>query len=225
MSERDERLLSEFLDDALERGQRSEVERRLGAEPDLAGKLERMQAADEMLRGWFDEATPADDRGAAEAIRAGFRKRRNQRRRGAVIPWLVPVAASVAVAVVGLLSLDREVDRRVASAIDSMRAERAADLDLLAGAVQQALETRQSGEQIQVASERTGFTATILPRRTWKSQSGHWCREFLEIYPGMSPSEAPVSVACRTDEGVWERLKTELKDPTIIVPPPLAKDL
>ena len=71
-------------------------------------------------------------------------------------------------------------------------------------AVQQALETRPSHEP-HYWSVRNVAEGVVIPRRTWRSASGHWCREFeenVQLINGSSHSS--VSVRCRTTDGRWK---------------------
>jgi len=221
MSERDDdRLLSEYLDEALEADERDELEARLAAEPALARRLDALRAADRLARDWA-EAALAEPSPAAVAI---IRRRRGGAALRRLTPWLVPAAAAIAVVALGALGIDRAVDRRVAAAIDHLEDQRTADLKLLASAMQEMLETRESDTPVTFRSDQTGFSVTLVTQRTWRSKSGHWCRQFVELFPGADPAAAPVSVACRSKDGIWTRMKTELHYPAEPPLPDLLKN-
>ena len=71
-------------------------------------------------------------------------------------------------------------------------------------AVQTALEERPTGEAFDwnvsgVASGR------VVPLRTWKSKSGHWCRayeETIELVDSAAPYIAR-GIRCRAEDGRW----------------------
>jgi len=215
-------LLSAYLDGQLGDTERGRLELRITKEPDLARRLETLRAADGAARDWFAGALTDAPPATAACVRRGFRRRRNQHRDGAGFAgfnrWLAPVAAVAAVIVIGLIGFNYEVERRVDNVVAQMRSERTADLKLLANAMQEVLETRESGTPVSYRSDQTGFSVTIVPQRTWRSQSGHWCRQFSEIFVDGTAEDAPVSVACRDSQGHWRRVRTELRNPSA---PPL----
>ena len=137
----------------------------------------------------------------------------------------MPAAAAAAVVVIGLLAFDTMIDRRVDLALKQMRAERAADISMLASAVQEVLETRQSGAEAIYENASTGLAVKIVPRRTWKSASGHWCREFSELFHASVERQPVISVACRNESGSWVRTRTELSAPSAPVVPGLRQAL
>ena len=136
--------------------------------------------------------------------------RRTRQTKAAWQRWWLPASAAALVLGVGLAGFDYMLDRRVDAALDQMRAERASDLALLASAMQEVLETRESGIEVSFQNSDTGLSVTLLPRRTWKSASGHWCREFVEAVGETPVEDAAISTACRSPDGRWQRVMTEL---------------
>ena len=70
-------------------------------------------------------------------------------------------------------------------------------------AVQRALETRETGdrETWSVAGVARG---TVSPLRTWRSTSGHWCREFEEtVRLADGRTDAAIGIRCRQSDGRW----------------------
>lgn len=216
----DEELLSAYIDGALGADAHAALERRLAEEPHLADALARMRGIDAAMRGWFDESLDAGpDPAAAGLIRAAAAGRRRRGSGGGLNPWVVSIAASLAILAIGAIAADRIIERRVADALAEMRAERDQDMRLLAEAMQNVLETRESGTPVAYRNPQTGFAFSILPRRTWRSESGHWCREFVETFETGPQADAPVSIACRDGTGVWRRVRTELRNPDSAVLP------
>jgi surface antigen len=43
----------------------------------------------------------------------------------------------------------------------------------------------------------------ITPVRTFRSESGQWCREFVRVVEGPSDRETLRGIACREGEGHW----------------------
>ncbi|MEM7546498.1 MAG: hypothetical protein AAF367_13255 [Pseudomonadota bacterium] len=72
-------------------------------------------------------------------------------------------------------------------------------------AVQTALETSLSGRQTgwRAPSGDFGF---VTPVETWKSTSGHWCRQFIETVSIGGETQDREAVACRVD-GRWRLAK------------------
>ena len=213
MSGIDRDILSRIIDD-----EATEADRRaLGDDPAAQAGLDAMLRQDAAVRDWFDSAAGAQVPPALErAVRNGFKVRRA---RTGIVRWFVPVAAAAVMVVAGVATFDAMLDRRVNQALEQMRAERASDLALLASAVQDVLEQQPSGAEVRFENAATGFEVTLKPRRTWKSASGHWCREFVEIFDPLATETAPISTACRTPDGRWVRVRTELKTPTTPVLP------
>lgn len=78
--------------------------------------------------------------------------------------------------------------------------------EIVDSTMQTALETHISGRGRQWSSPKYGFSGRVTPVRTWRSQSGHFCREFLEIVRLPSGSERiGKGRACRNAAGEWIR--------------------
>ena len=73
-------------------------------------------------------------------------------------------------------------------------------------AVQYALENLTSG--ISSATLIHGTRVTIMPTRTWKSVSGHYCRQYdmTVSNPGSAPEHGD-GIRCRDGNGKWKRVK------------------
>jgi len=72
--------------------------------------------------------------------------------------------------------------------------------------LQYALERLTSGTS---ATAQVGDTTiTVTPTRTWKSVSGHYCREYELIVakPDIAPDQVN-GVRCRESDGVWKQVK------------------
>ena len=70
------------------------------------------------------------------------------------------------------------------------------------------LETRTSGEAVSL-SEFGGQGESLMPVRTYKSVSGHWCREYVRDIMLEGRTIGIRGVACRTGEGEWVTVKAE----------------
>ena len=72
-------------------------------------------------------------------------------------------------------------------------------------AVQTALETLPS-DQAQAWSVANVASGTVVPRRTWRSVTGHWCRSYdfsIRTAGGASERRQGI-VRCRSDSGRWK---------------------
>lgn len=198
--DRDERL-SRLLDGAFSGDGMDRLD-----SADLA-RLKAFARADGAIRDAFSAAPAGPDHAAA--IRSGFARRRS----GAWRRWIVPTVAAAAAVLVAVVGMEQRIDSRVDAVVAELRAEREADLRMVAAAMQQVLETEASGTPVRIANHQTGMAMTLVPQRTWRSESGHWCRAFAEIPEGAQPDEAPVTTACRDETGQWRRVTTEFHAP------------
>ena len=74
-------------------------------------------------------------------------------------------------------------------------------------ALQTAMETHLSGRGRPWASANPAYSGRVTPIRTWRSQSGHFCRAFVEIVRLPSGVERNGrGRACRNDAGNWVRI-------------------
>ena len=205
----DDELLSAYLDGELPAARRAELERRLEKEPSLALKLERMSGADATLRIAFasvaDEPIPQTvlDAIGAHAARSPD-ARRDDARSGTVVdlgarrrgrepgafPWPLALAASVTLAiggVLGYLAAPQGGAPEAGLLASTGGVARGSDLHDM-------LETAPSGTTREFAG---GLTAT--PVLSFESRDGGHCRELA--IAGADGSAA--ALACRGDDG-WQ---------------------
>ena len=71
-------------------------------------------------------------------------------------------------------------------------------------ALQDALETNQSGEAEYWQNPDTGDRGTVRPLRTFVSASGLPCREYDVASENGGASDAYRDVACRDIDGIWK---------------------
>lgn len=214
--ELDDQLLSQWLDGELDSQGVRQLRDRLGADPELERRKEQFQRSNDAARAWFefqDAAVPAE---LEKLVTTQFRRKRNAR--PGFLKWL-PAAAAAAIVLIGGIGFDYMIDQRVNAVLENMQAEQASNVAFLTVSVQEALETRVSGVAVQLQNASTGFSVTLMPKRTWKSASGHWCREFTEAFGAGSNVETTVSVACRSDNGVWQRVRTAIELPSAPIIP------
>ena len=74
---------------------------------------------------------------------------------------------------------------------------------LVQEALQQALETRQSQDIYRWSSQQGGSSGFITPLRTFKIETGHYCRQFMEAVAKQGNLTSGIETACRADDGRW----------------------
>ncbi|HUF86321.1 MAG TPA: hypothetical protein VMM59_02975, partial [Thermohalobaculum sp.] len=151
----------------------------------------------------------------ARTVRQGFAARRRRALARVALRWAGPVAAAIAILVGGNQWIEHRIERALV--------EREARIaELTDAAVQQALESAMSGEMVAVADEDVGGTVAITPIRTYRSESRHWCREFVERVMINGEQVTRYGLACREQDGAWHRVQTRLHGDA---PPPIGRAL
>ena len=73
--------------------------------------------------------------------------------------------------------------------------------------VQYALEHLTSG--ISTFSEIAGTQVPVMPIRTWKSVTGHYCRKYeISVTKPGSDSDHGEWTRCRDNDGIWKKINT-----------------
>ena len=86
-------------------------------------------------------------------------------------------------------------------------------------AVQYSLEHLTSG--VSTAFLVNGNEVMVMPMRTWKSVSGHYCRQYeITVTKPASGPDRTGSIRCRDGDGVWKKLKEDdaLRDADLLAP-------
>ncbi len=73
-------------------------------------------------------------------------------------------------------------------------------------AVQEALEARPSGE-IHRWDSGNGTFGSVVPMRTFRIKSGHYCRDFKETFAKDAQLTSANRTACRDSQGAWRIVK------------------
>ena len=78
---------------------------------------------------------------------------------------------------------------------------------ILAETIAHALETQVSG----VSGDWQGAETAgqVTPLRTYRSRSGHWCREYIRSTRFNGDPVAVRALACRTEDGQWATIRAE----------------
>jgi surface antigen len=209
-------LLSAYHDQELALEEVDRLRLGLAEDGEARALLESFGRTDDAVRAAFagDLDAPVS-LALARSVRTGFVARKRRAVGRAMLHWAGPMAAAIAVVVFG----DHWIEQRTESAI----AEREAQIAALADrAVQDALEHAVSGAEISVADEKLAGVVSITPTRTYRSESQHWCREFVENVMIEGLETKRFGLACREASGGWRRVQTSLPGSK---PPPVGQVL
>ncbi|MBN9673223.1 hypothetical protein [Roseibium aggregatum] len=100
------------------------------------------------------------------------------------------------------------MESRMDSAVASLAARLETDRFLIAQTVQEALETKVSGDPIYISHEGD-WTETFTPVQTYKSKSGHWCRQYVRESTFSGLDMTIRGTACRDQNGTWTTVFAE----------------
>ncbi len=183
----------------------------LADDGDAAALLDEIGRVDSLVRAHFgDEADQSVPDHLVASIRGGFEMRRARRNQSAWRASWLPLAASLIIAASGLAGAFFIAEKRAERQIATYEARWQAGQRALEAALQDALENRASGTEVSFASGEAGIEGRINPTRTYRSRSGHWCREFSEIIETAAGREFRRGLACREESGGWQRLETTI---------------
>jgi surface antigen len=188
-----ERLMA-YADGELDEAEAKVVEAALAADPALARTLAGLHEQDALLRSAINPFLHGPMPARAEALlRAGPPARR--------LGWRMPtaIAASIAGTMIAIAAGWLAADYRSQEKMQAMEAERAEIFAM----VSDALEKQVSGESVSWQDPETGLQAFVTPLRTFRAQSGQWCREYLRGVGENGLVEERRAVACREGEGAW----------------------
>ena len=178
---------------------------------DTVALLAEIGSIDSLARAHYhDEADrPVPDHLVA-AIDRGFEKRQARHKQSVWSASWLPIAASLLIAAVGLAGAFYVAEQRAEKQIAAYEARWKAGQQALETALQEVLETKASGTEVSFASDTAEVQGRISPTRTYRSRTGHWCREFSEIIESGGVREHRRGLACRLDSGGWQRLETTI---------------
>jgi len=208
----DAQRLSAYIDGELDDEAVRAVEKALAASPALRAELHAMQEADGLLRAAFAEPLrEAIPEPLIGVVARGFAARRDAATGGggggpSPARHLLPIAASLAVLVIGAASGYFSAEFRVDREIARLNALRAEDRSLVERIVNQALETQISGTPVEWRNPDSGSRGTVTPVRTYRSESGKWCREYtLTTVADDGSARRRRAIACREADGKWKK--------------------
>ena len=79
----------------------------------------------------------------------------------------------------------------------------AADLAQMDTAVQEALETKKTGESGNWSEAASGHRGTVTPTRTWQSDDERDCRDYQQTVTVGDVTRVGYGSACRAENGAW----------------------
>lgn len=79
----------------------------------------------------------------------------------------------------------------------------AGDIDLSRSVLQDVLENQRSQQMRMWSSDTTGVSGSVMPLRTFKIKTGHFCRDYREAVIADGRMESRDATACRTNDGIW----------------------
>ncbi|MEO1111095.1 MAG: hypothetical protein AAFY05_02140 [Pseudomonadota bacterium] len=121
---------------------------------------------------------------------------------------MVQVAAAVVLVAGTFVFTAFWMQSRMDDAVASLAAHMETERVLLAQTVQEALETRVSGEPVYIGQEGS-WTDVLTPIKTYKSKSGHWCREYVRQTTFSGRDLTIQGTACRDENGTWTTVFAE----------------
>jgi surface antigen len=209
-------MLSAYHDRELGLEQTSGLRRSLAADAEARAVLDAFDRIDDAVRESFaedlDAPIPLD---LARAVRSGLAARRRRAIGRTVLRWAGPVAAAIAIVVVG----NNWVEQRAGQELAKRELQIA---ELADRAIQDALENALSGTAVSLADDDLSGVVSITPTRTYRSETKHWCREFVEDVVIDGKHTTRFGLACRENSGEWRRVQTRLPGST---PPPVGRVL
>ena len=69
---------------------------------------------------------------------------------------------------------------------------------------QVALETNSIGQSTAWSNPDSGNTGSATPTRTWRSETGRYCREYRQTVTVAGRTESAYGTACRQPDGTWQ---------------------
>jgi surface antigen len=205
MTERlDPSRLEAYVDGQLDAAAMSETAEQLIADPESLGRVRALHRDAALLCAAYQEAAEAPIPSALLAtIDRGFARRRraNSALRG------YAMAAALALGLLGALTGYLLGEYRAYSALEAIAASEAEDQRILAAAIEQALERTASGHSVAWRNPDSGAHGQVIPVRTYRSKSNHWCREYLASKVTDGDEEKIRAIACRAGDGDWVKVE------------------
>jgi len=196
--------LEAYVDGQLDAASMSETAEKLIADPDAMARVRALHKDAELLRAAYQEAADTEVPVALLAtIDRGFARRRRANSAFNVYAMAAAIAFALAAGLAGYLAGEYRTRGEIAVAA----AQAAEDQRILAAAIERALERSASGQSVAWENPDSGSHGEIVPVRTYRSKSNHWCREYLASKIAGGVEEKIRAIACRAGEGDWVKVE------------------
>jgi surface antigen len=203
----DPETIDAYVDGELKPDAVSEIAERLLQDPETLDRVRALQGDRTLLRAAYQEAAEAaPPPELLAAIDRGFAERARRQRRAGPFPRFA-LAAAIALAVVGTLAGYLAGEYRLRSELETMAARQAEDQRMLAAAIDRALEHTASGQAVEWRNPDSGAYGQVVPVRTYRSKSNHWCREYLASKVANDIEQKTRAIACRAGDGDWVKVE------------------
>ncbi|GAB4393552.1 MAG: hypothetical protein Tsb0032_13410 [Kiloniellaceae bacterium] len=196
-----------YVDGQLEPEIMAETAERLMQDPEALGRVRALQGDCALLRAAYQDAAEQPlPPGLLATIDRGFAERRDRNQARRLSPRLA-LAAAIALALVGGIAGYLAGEYRLRSELAAIAAREAEDQRVLAAAIDQALERSASGQAVAWRNPDSGTHGEVVPVRTYRSKSNHWCREYLASKVSNEVEEKIRAIACRAGNGDWVKVE------------------
>jgi surface antigen len=191
--------LEAYADGELDAEAMSETAELLMQEPEALARVRALHKEAALLRAAYQEAAEAPvPPTLLAAIDSGFARRR---RGGSVQRYAL--AAAIGFALVAGLAGYLLGEFRARGELAAVAAREAEDQRILSDTIERALERAASGEAVAWRNPDSGSYGEVVPVRTYRSKSNHWCREYLASKVTGDIEEKTRAIACRAGNGDW----------------------
>ena len=191
--------LEAYADSELDAQAMSETAEQLLRDPEALARVRALHEEAALLRAAYQEAAEAaPPPELLAAIDRGFARRRSG---GSFQRYALAAAISFAL-VAGLVGY-LAGEYRARETLTALAASEAEDQRILSDTIEQALERAASGEAVAWHNPDSGSHGEVVPVRTYRSKSNHWCREYLASKVTGDIEEKTRAIACRAGNGDW----------------------
>ncbi|MGI9331623.1 MAG: RT0821/Lpp0805 family surface protein [Gammaproteobacteria bacterium] len=199
-------LLNAYVDDELALEERQLVETAKSRNPVVARRIEKLRAADALMR---DALRPALEAPAPILQAPVASPERAKPSTGVWANWLQsltdlrvlrPAAAGFAAGALGALLVATNMLKPGATGEDLAATE---SETLRARSLERALEKELSGQTVRWRNPDLAEQGEVVPVRTYKTNTGQYCREFDELITRGGETVEEHGVACREATGEW----------------------
>lgn len=203
----DPETVEAYVDGELEPDAMSQIAACLLQDPETLDRVRALQGDKSLLRAAYQEAAEAPPPPELLAtIDRGFAERARRQRKAGPSPRFA-LAAAIALAVVGTLAGYLAGEYRLRSELETIAARQAEDQRMLTVAIEQALEHTASGQTVEWRNPDSGAYGQVVPVRTYRSKSNHWCREYLASKVIDDMEQKTRAIACRAADGNWVKVE------------------